>query len=128
MKSLFSRASKASYQFGLVLGLIHLVIGWWVILRLIQNEPDAQWQLVWIFFLPFDLPFSLLVFYSSSIFSDWTFKSLPYPMSQFRSFILPVFVHGIIGPIWYFLLPVMISSLWGRFKRKLRHNRAGSED
>ncbi|PXF55875.1 MAG: hypothetical protein C4B58_14495 [Deltaproteobacteria bacterium] len=111
MREFFNRASNTSYQVGLVLCLIHLIIAWWVIIKLSRSEPDAQWQLVWIFFLPFDLPFSLLVFFSGSIFPDWSFKLLPYPMGEFRSFILPTFVHGIIGPLWYFFLPVCFSSL-----------------
>lgn len=111
MKNFFARGNTASYLLGLVLCLIHLVISWWVIIGLVRGEPDAQWQLVWIAFLPFDLPFSLLVFFSDLIFPDWSFERFPYPVSEFRSFILPAFVHGIIGPLWYFLLPVCISSL-----------------
>ena len=111
MKEFFKRASKTSYALGLVLGLIHIVLSWWVIIDLGTSEPDAQWQLVWIFFLPFDLPFSLLVFLGGSILPDWSFQSLSYPVSEFRSFIFPAFVHGIIGPLWYFFLPVWISSL-----------------
>ena len=111
MKKIFAGASTASYLLGLVLCLIHLVISWWVIIGLVRGEPDAQWQLVWIAFLPFDLPFSLLVFFSALIFPDWSFEGLPYPVSEFRSFILPAFVHGIIGPLWYLLLPAIISGL-----------------
>lgn len=117
MKEFFARASGTSYQLGLVLCLIHIVIAWWFIIKLGRSEPDAQWQLIWIYFLPFDFPFSLLVFFSGSIFPDWSFKSFPYPVSEFRSFILPAFIHGIIGPLWYFLLPVGISSLRAYFSR-----------
>jgi hypothetical protein len=111
MKEFFVRASYTSYRLGIVLSLIHLVISWWVIINIGRAEPDAQWQLVWLFFLPFDLPFSLLIFFSGSIFPDWSLAFLPYPMSEFRGFILPAFIHGIICPIWYFLLPISISSL-----------------
>ncbi len=111
MKEFFARASAGSYRLGLALGLIHLVLAWWVIISVGMSEPDAQWQLIWIFFLPFDFPFSRVVFFSPWIFPDWYFRSLPYPMGLFRGFILPAFVHGIIGPMWYYLLPVCISSL-----------------
>jgi len=111
IKQFFGRASKASYLLGFALCLIHLVVSWWVIITLGRSEPDAQWQLTWILFLPFDLPFSLLVFFSGSFFPDWSFNSLPYPVSEFSSFIVPAFIHGIIGPLWYLLLPVCISAL-----------------
>jgi len=113
MKNIFARASATSYRVGMVLGLIHLIIAWWIIISLGRSEPDAQWQLVWILFLPFDFPFSLLVLFSSLIFPDWSFDAFPYPVGEFRHFILPVFIHGIIGPIWYFLLPVCISGYRG---------------
>lgn len=111
MKNFFARASTKSYLMGSVLCIIHLAIAWWIIIGLARSEPDAQWQLVWIAFLPFDFPFSLLVLFSGSIFPDWSIERFPYPVSEFRSFILPAFIHGIIGPLWYFLLPVCISGL-----------------
>jgi hypothetical protein len=111
MNEFFARASVANNRLGLTLCVIHFVISWWVIISVGKSEPDAQWQLVWILFLPFDLPFSLLVFFSGSIFPDWSFRSIPYPLSEFRGFILPAFIHGIIGPLWYYFLPVCISSL-----------------
>jgi len=115
MKNFFVRASRKSYYIGSVLFFIHLIIAWWVIIN-ICNEPDAQWQLVWIFFLPFDLPFSLLVFFSYDLFPSWNITCFPYPVSEFNNFILPSIVHGIIGPIWYFLLPVCMSSFKNRNK------------
>jgi hypothetical protein len=118
MRRFLSGASKTSYRLGTVLCLLHLAISWWVIISLCRGAPDAQWQLVWILFLPFDLPFSLLVFFSGSIFPDWSFSALPYPMSEFRTFILPAVIHGIVGPLWYFFLPVSISGLRAFSKRK----------
>jgi hypothetical protein len=116
MKSLFTKASSASYRVGFTLGFIHLVISWFVIIGLATSEPDAQWQLIWVFFLPFDLPFSVINFLPSYYLPHWSFiESLPYPISSFKGFILPSFVHGIIGPLWYFFLPVCISSLINRF-------------
>jgi len=120
MREFISRASKKSYRIGIALCLIHLVISWWFIIGLAMYEPDAQWQLVWFLFLPFDLPFSLLVLFSGSIFPDWTFTTFPYPISEFHDFILPAFIHGILGPLWYFLLPVSISSL--RRRKYLRED------
>jgi len=116
MKSFINRASAVSYKVGLILSLLHLLISWWVIIRLASAEPDAQWQLIWFYFLPFDLPFSLLVYFSGSIFADWSFYMFPYPISEFRSFILPSIIHGIIGPLWYFFIPICFSRLRIYFK------------
>lgn len=117
MKTFFNNASAASFKLGLVMCLVHLLISWLVIIKLGLSEPDSQWQLVWIYFLPLDLPFSLLVYFSGSIFADWSFNSYPYPVSEFRSFVLPSIIHGIIGPLWYFFLPVCISSLRTYFSK-----------
>ena len=111
-------ASKTAYLVGTILALVHLILSWYIIIGLGLNEPDAQWQLIWIVLLPFDFPFSLLVLFSGYLFPDWSFSSFPYPVSEFRSFILPAFVHGIIGPIWYFMLPIFISILRRRYKEK----------
>jgi hypothetical protein len=111
MRRFLGRASKTSYLVGSVLGLVHFSIAWWVIVRLALGGADAQWQLVWFLFLPFDLPFSLLVFFSGSFFPDWSISSLPHPVSELRDFILPAFIHGVVGPLWYLLLPIAVSSL-----------------
>jgi len=118
MKKFFARASATSHVIGLVLGLVHLVISWRVIIGIAWMSGgggDAQWQLAWVLLFPFDFPFSLIIFLPGIPY--WSFDSLPYPVGEFRSFILPAFVHGIIGPLWYYFLPVAISSLW-RARRK----------
>ncbi len=111
MKQIFSAASAGSYKLGLSLGAVHLLISWWIIIGLVISERDAQWQLTWIFLLPFDFPFSLLVLFAGYIFPDWSFTGLPSPWDDFHSFLVPVIVHGIIGPLWYFFLPVFIDGL-----------------
>ena len=108
--TIFAEASKGSYLLGLSLGLPHLVISWWMIIGVAVSERDAQWQLIWIFLLPFDLPWSLLVLFADYIFPDWTFRGLPSPWDNFHSFV-PMIVYGIIGPLWYFFLPVFIDGV-----------------
>jgi hypothetical protein len=116
MRSFFANASKSSLKIGLLLFGVHLILAWWVILSLGLSGPDAQWQLVWIYFLPLDFPFSLLVYFSNNLFPDWSVGFLRYPMSDFRGFVLPSVVHGIIGPIWYFAVPVSISAMLGKWR------------
>ncbi len=117
MNRFFANSSRFSYCIGSLLAFIHLLFSWGILLDLAQREPDAQWQLIWIFFLPFDFPFSLIVLFGGYLFPDWSFSSLPYPVSDFRGFILPAIVHGMIGPVWYFLLPVAISSFYNTLRQ-----------
>jgi hypothetical protein len=114
MRKLFGKASQTSYRIGAALGLAHLAISWWILIDLARQEPDAQWQLVWVLFLPFDLPFSLLVLFGGLLFPHWIVEGVPYPMSDFRGFILPAIIHGIVGPLWYFIFPVAISAFLNR--------------
>jgi hypothetical protein len=99
LKSFFSRASRTSYIIGFILCIVHLIISWAVIGDPFESPHDAQWQLIFIFFFPFDFPFSL--FFLFGIFPSW--------IDDHSRAIL---VHGIIGPIWYFILPIMLSSFW----------------
>jgi hypothetical protein len=128
MRAFFARAGVTSYLLGSVLCSAHLVISWQVIIGIASSEPDAQWQLIWIFFLPFDLPFSLLVMFCPAIFPDWTFGSLPYPLGDFRAFILPSIIHGVVGPLWYFFVPVAISSLLARHQERKAARRGARSD
>src|SRR3989338_3933367 len=118
MKSIFSAASSTAYKIGIVGCAIHLVVSWWIIISVLTSNRDAQWQLIWIFLLPFDFPFSLLVFFAGYIFPGWYLRGLPSPWDDFHSFVLPLVVHGIIGPLWYFFLPVFVDGFMTR--RSLR--------
>ena len=113
-KGFFARASKTSYLIGAVLSIIHLVVSWRVIISLGLSEPSAQWQLTWVLFFPLDFPISLLLLLGFKIFPGWSFSFLRYPICEFKGFILPAFIHGILGPLWYFFIPVAISSLWSK--------------
>jgi len=101
MKEIFAAASSGAYKLGAVAAVVHLVISWWIIISVLVSDRDAQWQLIWIFLLPFDLPFSLLVIFAGS-----------------QTFLLPMIIHGIVGPLQYFLLPVLIDGFLTR--RSLR--------
>jgi hypothetical protein len=111
MRRIFAAASRGAYKLGLVGCLVHLVVSWWIIFYVVISERDAQWQFIWIFLLPFDFPFSLLVLFAGYVFPGWYFSRLPPPLNDFQSFIVPLVVHGIVGPFWYFFLPVFIDGL-----------------
>jgi hypothetical protein len=111
VKKIFAAASGGAYKLGLIACLIHLLMSWWIIFSVLTSSRDAQWQFIWIFLLPFDLPFSLLVLFAGYIFPGWHFSGLYSPWDDFHSFVLPVIVYGIIGPLWYFFLPVYVDGL-----------------
>lgn len=95
---------------GILLGVLHLVAVSTVALNLLLSEVDAQWQLVWVVFLLLDFPISLLVVFQGSIFPEFAFHALPYPASDFRGFWLPIVVHGVLGSLWWGLLPLAINA------------------
>lgn len=100
LKVFFSRASRTSYILGFVLCFLHLIISWSIIGNPFhQHNFDAQWQLIFTFFIPFDFPFSL--FFLFGIFPGWI-----------NDYYRAIIVHGIIGPIWYFIFPILFSSFW----------------
>ena len=89
--------------YGFLLAGMHLIISWIVIINICRSEPDAQWQLIWVYFFPFDFPFSILSFFSGAFFSDdYVNIKLPCRVCGFTDFIVPAIVHGVIGPLWYF--------------------------
>ena len=114
MKRVFATASRGAYKLGAAAAIVHLVVSWWIIGSVLTSPRDAQWQLIWVFLLPFDVPFSLLVLFAGYIFPEWDFRKLPSPWNDFDSFVLPTIVHGIIGPLQYFLLPVLIDGFMTR--------------
>ena len=111
IKEIFAAASDGAKKVGRIAFVIHLVLSWLVILGVLISDRDAQWPLIWIFFLPFDFPFSLCVLFAGYLFPGWYLGGLPSPWDSFHNFILPVIIHGVVGPLWYFFLPVFIDGL-----------------
>ena len=73
---------------------------------------DGQARLLWAFWLPLDFPVSLLVIKGFDLIS---------PDSQLGSFFrvwLPYFVHGVIGTVWWFFMPVVIGSIFNKLLKK----------
>lgn len=131
----FGYASTRSKIFGAYLSGLHLLISFSVIISLATHEPDSQWQLIWIIFFPFDFPFSLVTILAPMIISDFSIYGLRYPLGEVASFIVPAFIHGIIGPIWYYFIPVLISHYYNVYSQKRKNpisqkksNKEGTND
>jgi hypothetical protein len=118
MKRLFPRASKRSRMLGYTLCLIHIFASWSVVIHVATTPPDAQWQLIWIFFWPFDLPCAVAWLAIAHFLPDWYFYALGDPIGDFKSFIMPTFLFGIVGPLLYLIAPQAISSYLVRHPRR----------
>lgn len=118
-----AKASTKSKVIGAILASIHLVISWWVIVNVALGSRDAQWQLIWIYFWIADFPISLthlgVLMWFPQFFIDW----LPYQIHDFKNFLAPSFIFGFLGPLWYFLIPILIDRLFHtvaqRFRKKI---------
>lgn len=103
-------------KIGVALGLVHLLLVAVVALDLAREELDAQWQLIWIPFLVADFPVSLLIPLMWYLFPTAHLSFGSYPVSEAQGFIFPVVVHGIIGSLWWFLIPILAARLWARIR------------
>jgi hypothetical protein len=75
-------------------GLCILRLALFMLIWLYNNTADAQWQLAYLPFLAIDFPVSLF------------YTKLPVPIPE-----------GLIGPMWWFLMPLSVWWLiWGRRK------------
>jgi hypothetical protein len=115
---LFPRASRRSRIWCYVLCLIHIFASWWVVIHVATTPPDAQWQLIWIFFWPFDLPCAVAWLAISRLLPNWYFAALGDPIGNFTDFIMPTFLFGIVGPLLYLIAPPAISSYLARHPRR----------
>jgi hypothetical protein len=107
VRSLFSE------KLGLVLAAIHISIFVVFIVYLLSvMSRDGQAQLLWMIWIPIDFPISLLVPVTLSLVSDKmlaTSKWLTIALSY-----LPYFVHGVLGTVWWYLLPKIFRSIKNR--------------
>lgn len=106
---------KLSFKIGLMLGILHLLFSIYIAHYAIVWSSNAQWQFAWILPFALDIPVSLLyilIFFLP--FHNIHFAFLPYPISDLRGFLLPLFLHGIIGTAWYFYLPTLVSKLFSK--------------
>src|SRR5580658_4440331 len=110
MKSLFPGASQRSRRWGYALCVIHTLASWWVVISVATAPPDAQWQLIWVFFWPFDFPCAVVWLALGYFLPGWHFSALADPIGDFRYFIMPAVLFGIVAPLLYLIAPQMISS------------------
>ena len=64
----------------------------------------AQHQLYWLIWLLFDFPVSVLVFLAKAV--------------GFRSIWTLYFIHGVVGTIWWYFLPLVLLAIDPRSRNK----------
>ena len=108
------REKRLCIKLGLLLALVHFIFCVYFAINLFHWSKNAQWELSWEFIFGIDFPVSLL--YRVIIFNlpfNFNFDLLPFPASEFRTFILPTLLCSIIGTIWYFYLPSLFTVVIG---------------
>lgn len=97
-----------SKKVGLALAGIHIFIFSCFVLYL-EFKADGQLRLLWTLWLPIDFPVSLLV--------PMIFDVVPKDVEGFSMFrhYAPHFVHGILGPVWWYCLSRFVGSILTRF-------------
>ncbi len=69
---------------------------------------DGQWQLFWIVFLLIDFPVSLLLLGALGLIS------VDSQYGEAILSILPYVIHGILGGLWWYMLPQMLGRLFSK--------------
>lgn len=105
-------------KLGFALGGLHFLCVALVVMNLLTIELDAQWQLIWIPFLIADFPVSLLIVVVRVLIPTPFFSFGTYPVSEFHGFLVPVAVHGIVGSLWWFFIPIMVAKLWRKIRTR----------
>ena len=90
---------------GLFVAILHTFIFILFIVYLYFVVDDGQSRLLWVLWIPIDFPVSLLVGLGLDFIPSTNGFS-----SALRTY-LPHIVHGIIAPIWWYLLIYFISNL-----------------
>lgn len=97
---------------GCGLAVTHLSIFFLFVWYLNFEIDDGQSQLLWVIFLVLDFPISLLVWYGY----DLNFPGVGFLNSLKEA--LPYFVHGVLGTVWWYMFPQLISKLFSSVVRK----------
>lgn len=107
---------RLSFKIGIILAIGHLIYFVIFLREIIRHSDDGQWMFAWVSFWPIDFPISLLMVPALVLCPNVSFYFLPYPISELRYFILPSFIHGVLGTTWYFFLPIWIANLKQKIK------------
>jgi hypothetical protein len=104
-------------KIGIGFAVVHLVA--FIIFALyLQLSTEGQAWLLWTLWLPLDFPVSLIILKGFDLIPP---DSLP--GRAVRTW-LPYLVHGVLGTIWWFFIPVVIGGIFNRLRREDRVRKA----
>lgn len=89
------------------LAAVHITIFFAFVVYL-HLSTDGQSRLLWALWLPIDFPVSQIV--------TWGFDSVSAEQAMggvIRTW-LPYFVHGVLGTVWWFFVPTIITNLFSK--------------
>ena len=93
---------------GLLLSLGHFVLFVVFSVKMNIGSQDAMSGILWDIWRTIDFPVSLLAFYGFIPAPlEWSFTILV-------KFIYPYFIHGVIGTVWWFFIPVIIGYVFNK--------------
>lgn len=99
---------------GLFFAVVHLVSFALFSVMMNYGSQDAMAGMLWGFWKTVDFPVSLLAFYG------FIPPPIEWSISIFLKFIYPYFIHGVLGTIWWFFIPVVIGSIFNKLLKKDR--------
>jgi len=99
-----------SKKIGTLLAVTHIFMFLSFVIYLEFFTSDGQSRLLWTIWLPLDFPVSLAV----PLILDLVPKD--YGCGQFVRTYSPHFVHGVVGPIWWYLLARFIGLLFSHIR------------
>jgi len=102
---------------GLFFAVIHLMLFTMFSIKMNYGSQDAMSGMLWELWKTVDYPISLLAFYG--------FISAPieWDISILVKYIYPYFVHGVLGTIWWFFIPVVIGGIFNKLLIKHSANK-----
>ena len=108
---------KLRVKLGLFLGALHrMLVAYIGYLIIFGTEPD--WPMYWLIFFGIDFPVSLLFmglgFLVSCLGAPATVPFLPERTNDVLNFLLPIFVFGMLGTLWYAWLPTLVIAIGER--------------
>ena len=105
--------SRRLRVWGAVLGGMHLIVSAVIIVPIATRPLVAQWQFSWIPLMVIDLPLTIvgapLEFLLSNVSVPMSLKSvLPDGGLQSVDGLFSSLLHGVVGPIFYYVLPLLV--------------------
>lgn len=92
-----------SHYIGLLFAAVHFLL--FLIFSILMNfgSQDAMSGMLWGIWKTADFPVSLLAIYG------FTPSPAVWDLLNFIKFIFPYFIHGVLGTIWWYLLPRILA-------------------